>query len=1051
MTPSLIGRDGLLDVLRTRVGRACAGHGGLVLVTGEAGVGKTSLLRCGADEAREQGMLVLHGSCWDSDAAPGYWPWTQVLRGLRRVSVGRDWEKAAGVPDLLGEGTLRADVDRFELFDTVATTLIGVSQSRPVMVVLDDLHWADAASLALLEFTAQHIWFERLLVVGAYRDVEVQRPDHPLGPLLGPLTAKATMLFLTGLAVDEVGELVRRTAGDRPDPALVEEVHRRTGGNPFFVEETARLWSTGHPVTTIASGVRATVHRRLSLLAEPVRDLLEAAAVLGREFRPELPAAGSGLPSGHVRALLEEAVRARLVTSTDDGLLRFAHDLVRESLYDALDPARRRRLHAAAVRAARGTMSTWRPHPTDLARHAYFAGEELDRDEAVRILVDAARHAGGRLANEEAAGHYRRALEVLGDDASHQRVLLTVDLGLELQLFGEFERSWQVFQDAADQARALGDPVLMGRVALTLYGMGCLGDETRLKARSMYDAYDALLARPLDAPPLGALPPAEMVGRVARRIVDDARDTGDDDALHIGLWARLQAIWGPDTVAERIAVARELIEVSRRRSDRAMEQLAASMCWVALLEADDPHYTEPYEAVVTAARVAAGTPRLALTAIIDQSVVLAFRGRFAEAEELIEEMLALPSPGATYHVHFACHHRWAIRLMQGRFADIERLRPALREQGYPRIDLLEAVTALERGERPPGPVAHPGQGTSGDASLELSITPLWLRYLAQDAAAARDDERCERARTALAPYRGQWMVSLYGWDIGGPMTLWAGLLDAAQGRWDDAVAELTRAQRSADRLHALPWSLRARVELASVLLARGAPDDAETAVRLLREAEPQARRLGMGHLADRARDLAPADAPAPRRPVEPPAHEFTRTGAVWRLRFDGRTVHVPDAKGLRDLHHLLGRPGTHVPAVRLLNPDGGATAVAAASLGGDPVLDDEGKARYRRRLERLDEEIDRMTSLGDDRRAAECDRERAALLEELRCAIGLTGRNRRLGDETERARKNVTARIRDALRKLDDRHPELAAHLRASVSTGVTCCYAPDGEIRWRL
>ena len=125
--------------------------------------------------------------------------------------------------------------------------------------------------------------------------------------------------------------------------------------------------------------------------------------------------------------------------------------------------------------------------------------------------------------------------------------------------------------------------------------------------------------------------------------------------------------------------------------------------------------------------------------------------------------------------------------------------------------------------------------------------------------------------------------------------------------------------------------------------------------------------------------------------------------------------------------------------------------VAARRMGGDAVLDDEAKAQYRRRLDRLDEEIDRAAARGDDSRAAAYDRERAALLDELRAAAGLAGRSRRLGDEAERARKTVTARIRDTLRKLDERHPELAAHLRAAVSTGATCSYQPDREITWRL
>jgi hypothetical protein len=181
------------------------------------------------------------------------------------------------------------------------------------------------------------------------------------------------------------------------------------------------------------------------------------------------------------------------------------------------------------------------------------------------------------------------------------------------------------------------------------------------------------------------------------------------------------------------------------------------------------------------------------------------------------------------------------------------------------------------------------------------------------------------------------------------------------------------------------------------------------------------------------------------------ANEFRLDGAVWVLGFGGHQVHLPDAKGLRDLHLLLGQPGRDVPAVELLSPEGGAVVVAARRLGGDPVLDEEAKSRYKQRLVWLDDEIDRAAARGSSARVAKLDHERKALIDELRAAAGLGGRTRRLGDEAERARKTVTARIRDTLRRLDESHPELAAHLRAAVSTGATCRYEPRPGVSWRL
>ncbi|NEB72685.1 AAA family ATPase, partial [Streptomyces fulvissimus] len=430
MTPALFGRDHPAGVLRSEIVRATDSHGGLVLVTGEAGIGKTTLVTDTAHEARRRGALVVGGSCWDSDSTPGYWPWVQVLRGLRRSATAAEWAAAQEAADgrlgiLLGDpandgraagpSTGEADGDgasgasaegaeAFGLYDAVTTALVTVSQSRPLVVVLDDLHSADPASLRLLEFAAQHAWFERLLLIGTYRDVEVEAPGHPLQQLILPLVSRASAtLTLTGLGRDEVGALMSVTTGREPAPQLVDEVHRRTGGNPFFVEQTARLWHSGSPVSTIPPGVREAVRQRLSLLPDAVVSLLTAAAVLGREFRRQVLAVVHGSPVPQVERLLESAIVARVVVPRPSGSYAFAHDLLRETLYASLGDADTRRRHAAAVRAldAHGGLGD-AVRPGDLARHAHLAGEELERDRRIDLLLAAARDASGRLADEEA-------------------------------------------------------------------------------------------------------------------------------------------------------------------------------------------------------------------------------------------------------------------------------------------------------------------------------------------------------------------------------------------------------------------------------------------------------------------------------------------------------------------------------------------------------------------------------------------------------------------------------------------------------------------------
>lgn len=1044
MTRALIGRDHPAGVLRAAIARTADSHGGLVLVAGEAGIGKTTLVTESAAEARRCGALVLGGSCWDSDSAPGYWPWTQVIRSLRRSAVPEEWAVAqsaagSGLSVLLGESPGTRAADGFQLYDAVTTALVSVSQRRPVVVVLEDLHWADAASVRLLEFVGRHAWFERLLLVGTYRDVEVEWAEHPLRPLMVSLLAKATTVTLTGLGRDEVGALMTRTAGREPDAELVTEVHRRTGGNPFFVEQAARLWHSGSSVAAIAPGVRDAVQRRLSLLATPVSRLLTVAAVLGREFHRQALAATAGLPVPRLDRLLDEAAASRLVVTLGGGRFAFAHDLVRETLYDALGEADARRYHAAVVRAVDRSSALTEPVlPAELARHAYLSGDDLEPSRAVRHLLSAARDADRRLAVEEAIGHYRRALERAGALEPRRRVLIALALGQELHHGGDRTGAWAAFEAAVALVRELDDPEPLVRVALALYRYDDPeGDKSGLRVKVLNEAYERVA---------GATPPDPL--SVARELTVQAaamaRRAGDDEALAFSLWARHDVIWGPGTAAERERLADEVSELARRTSDHEMEHFAASLRWVALLEQGDPRYLDQYQAFVTLAE-RRDLPRFKLAAIIDQSIITALLGRFAEAEALLDRTTTFAQSDRRDYAAMANHLRWALWLLQGRFDELDALHRSLGEDGHPYPSLIEAITAVESGN-PAVALRHlKGAGEP----YPRDVMPLWLRLRAQLAAETGEPGLCERARADLAPYAGQWALSVYGCDISGPMDLWSALIDAAQERWDDAIDGYTAAYRSADRLQARPWSIEARSRLAQALLGRGSAGDTEAAAGLLHEVEREAAELGM-RLAERV-DRTRARIGGSHE--EPPgaSAEFRRRGPVWSLGFDGRTVHMPDAKGLRDLHVLLGRPGTDVAAVRLLSPEGGAIVVAARRMGGDAVLDEEAKAQYRRRLSRLDEEIDRAVELGDDHRATEYDRERAALLNELRAAAGLAGRDRRLGDEAERARKTVTARIRDTLRKLEQTHPELAAHLRATISTGTTCAYRPEGEITWRL
>jgi hypothetical protein len=1030
MALQLIGRDHPTGVLRAEISRATDSHGGLVLVTGEAGIGKTTLVTDAMEVARTQGALVLSGSCWDSSAAPGFWPWVQVIRALRRQATPAELaaaEEAAGgqLAVLLGEPGTTGAADGFGIYDAVTSALVAISQQRPVAVVLDDLHWADPSSVRLLEFVAQHTWFERLLLVGTYRDVEVEATDHPLAPLMLPLLAKATTVTLTGLDRDEVEALMTRTVGVEPAPELVDEVHLRTGGNPFFVEQTVRLWHTGGSVTDVAPGVRDAVRRRLSLLPESVSRLLNSAAVLGREFHRQVLAAAVGAPVAQVDRQLGQAVAARLVSALGDGRFAFAHDLVRETLYLELDEAAAGERHAAVVRALDGSsVLADRIFPADLARHAYVGRAFLDTHRVVDLLVAAAKDATRRVASEEAAYHYRRAVEIM-DPADPRRARIGLDLGTHLYRWDERDEAWRLLEEVAGAALAGDDLDVLVRTALTLHGLSSQEDRATLKGDLLRTAF--LRLAPGTDVPAGSLD--HLAQEVIMRLVASARNDGDDDVLGFSLWAQHDRLWGLGNAAERLALTDELATIAARTGDQDMKLYAVSLGWVASLELNDPGYYERYRRFLV---VAENSPPSVITEYmyVDKHIIATFQGRFDDAAAYLADAPHSPErPDQFDYMNY--HLEWAMSLLRGRYDDLVDARARAVAVKYPFPAALEGIVAASRGD---GETARRclAELDSSREPLWNSYQPLLIRLRVQVAVATGDAARCAELHDELVPHAGTWLVSMYGCDISGPVTFWLGHLAMARGDAAAAVPYFEAARDVADRLGARPWVVEAKAGLADALEQTGAAVD-ELRASVAREAAS----LGMRHHATEAKPL--------------PHNEFRFTGETWSLSMAGRTVHVPDSKGLRDLHVLLRSPGKEVPATRLLNPAGGETVTAAASLGGDVVLDEEAKASYRARLSTLDERIEDAESRGDDRRAAEYDREREALLTELRTATGLGGRTRRLGDEAERARKTVTARIRDTLRKLDTSHPRLAEHLRSSVTTGSTCCYRPAEQVTWQL
>lgn len=334
----LVGREQVLHTLRTAVDDTVSGRGGLTLLAGEPGVGKTRVAEEICDYSRSRGAAVAWGSCWEGEGAPGFWPWLQVLRALTDTEgnslldeLGATTEINQLVPDTLalvrqGSGPFtEIGQERFRLFDAVGGLLREMCRSRPVVAVLDDLHWSDAPSLRLLRFLAQDLRSSPILILGAYRDVEVSA-DHPLAELLGGLTW-CRHVPLSGLPQHDVARLVSEVSGIKLTEQAAETLRAATNGNPFFIREIASFLtgreclfearaSEKSPANVRVPGdVAAVINRRVDRLPPPCVRLLEAAAVLGQEFDLDVLSAILDQPDETSLTQATEAVSSGLLAS----------------------------------------------------------------------------------------------------------------------------------------------------------------------------------------------------------------------------------------------------------------------------------------------------------------------------------------------------------------------------------------------------------------------------------------------------------------------------------------------------------------------------------------------------------------------------------------------------------------------------------------------------------------------------------------------------------------------------------------------------------------
>ena len=884
-----VGRVSERAALEEASALARGGSRQVVLLSGEPGIGKTRLASFAAHRAHSEGSAVAWGACSEELAVP-YEPWIglcsqlvehapqELLAGhverhkgeLARLARNLE-QRISGLPE---PQVSDPETERYLLFSAVVGFLGEVANIVPLCLVLDDLHWADGQSVALLKHLVRTFDQDSLHVIATYRDSDLGT-DHPLTAILADLRAMQGVqrIALHGLDTDEVAQIMTAVAGHELDADAVElagQIAQETDGNPFFVGEILRglsesgalvfdeasgRWSVDRtPGAALPESVREVVERRVERLGDKTLEVLTQAAVIGRTFDLDVLESMFDVDEGALLDQLEAAVAGSLLGESTErvGQFRFAHALINQTLYERLGATRRARIH---LRVAQALEQLYGEEPGDhlseLALHWRLAAVSVDKAKA----ADYARRAGQRalesLAPDEAAKLFADAIELSDETDSAARCEALIGLGEAQCQVGNPEFR-QTLLDAAELAQELDDPDRLCRAVLansrgwTRHGAldservralevaaSTLPDDEPRRAQVL-----ALLASELHF----ALEP-ERCRALALEAIEIARAAGDRAVLAHTLNSAIWTIWVPDTLTERKRLVDELVELAQSLHDPRLSFWAATRSVMIGLETGDRSRVEPGLAAMRTLAASVPQPSISYMLLVLESGWALVGGELQASEKLAIEAhqvgAASDEPGAwlTFAVHM-----WHVRYVQGRSRE-------LAEEAGQVADMVgshsiwragDATTLIE--------VGRPDEAREialAEDFRKVAMDQSWsgvMFFWANVCSRLRLVDRASELYELLEPFPG--LFPAQAGVVHGSIDQALGALAGTLGRYDDAERHFATAAGMDERLGAPLLLARTRARWARGLIARGRPEDLDRAQHMLEQAQGTAGRLG---------------------------------------------------------------------------------------------------------------------------------------------------------------------------------------------------------------